>query len=432
MYLIILGVAETATLSLSVVREEENMHLYTCEHSPFGQKVQMMAKYLGIDMETTVLQMADLKKPEFLAKNPLGRVPTLELDDGKFIWESANIACALCEMAPATNLIGATFVEKCQVREWIISFATDLEKHIFPWIGPLLGYLPYNGMLVTNAKNGVLAYLKTVEKHLTANTYFAGNRLTVADFNCAADLNALMTFVFDKSIRATMPAICRHFKMMTETDAYTAVYGELKYCVTPLAAPKKEKKEPAKKQEKKQEKPAEEPKKKAPAHPCAALAPASYPLDAWKAVYSNADDTRKDAMPVFWENYDPKDYCLYKCTYKYQDELEVGFMTANLASGFLQRCDPIRKFGFGNLIIAQDLKEQHLNMFGAWLFRGTDLIEEMKAGTYFEIADAECYTWERLNPEDATDRKFIDDVWSWESDDHFGGRGDLVEGKTFK
>jgi elongation factor 1-gamma len=52
-------------------------------------------------------------------------------------------------------------------------------------------------------------------------------------------------------------------------------------------------------------------------------------LDDWKRKYSN-EDTRKVALPWFWENYNPKDYSLWRVDYKYNDELSKIFMTSNL------------------------------------------------------------------------------------------------------
>ena len=46
------------------------------------------------------------KSPEHLARNPLGKLPVLELDDGSFLTESASIIEFLEEIHPKPPMIG--------------------------------------------------------------------------------------------------------------------------------------------------------------------------------------------------------------------------------------------------------------------------------------------------------------------------------------
>lgn len=78
-----------------------------------------------------------------------------------------------------------------------------------------------------------------------------------------------------------------------------------------------------------EDKPAPKPK-----HPLEALPKATLVLDDWKRKYSN-EETREVALPWFWENFNAEEYSLWKCDYKYNEELTMTFMTSNLIGKYL-------------------------------------------------------------------------------------------------
>jgi len=143
------------------------------------------------------------------------------------------------------------------------------------------------------------------------------------------------------------------------------------------------------------------------------LPPTTFDLEEWKRVYSNSDITQV-AMPWFWEHFDANGWSLWWSDYKYNNELSKLYMTNNLIGGFLQRMDKVRKFGFGSLLIFGD--EPSLQIGGLWLFRGTELPEEL-----WDNPDAEHHTWTKADT--TTQRKLIETYWSWQ--------GDFGEGKKF-
>jgi hypothetical protein len=66
-------------------------------------------------------------RPEFLAKNPNGRIPLLELDDGTFLPESNAI---LCYLAEGTRLWPESAVERAQVLSWMFFEQYSHEPYI--------------------------------------------------------------------------------------------------------------------------------------------------------------------------------------------------------------------------------------------------------------------------------------------------------------
>lgn len=98
---------------------------------------------------------------------------------------------------------------------------------------------------------------------------------------------------------------------------------------------------PKKKEEpkKKAEKPAEEdddngiPLEKPAKDPFADMPKSTFVYDNFKRVYSN-EDTATKAIPYFWDNFDAENNSIWKCEYKYPEELTLSFMSCNLISGW--------------------------------------------------------------------------------------------------
>ena len=82
--------------------------------------VRMVAAEKGIDLARTTVDMrsGENRQPAYLAKNPAGTTPCLELPDGTFISEVTVIADYLEELYPLPAVIGETAVERAETRMW--------------------------------------------------------------------------------------------------------------------------------------------------------------------------------------------------------------------------------------------------------------------------------------------------------------------------
>lgn len=81
------------------------MKLYTGPTSPFGRKVKVVALELGIDVGEATIEVATA---EFLdALNPLRKIPTLVLDDGTVLHDSAVICAYLNAIGGDHDLVPA-------------------------------------------------------------------------------------------------------------------------------------------------------------------------------------------------------------------------------------------------------------------------------------------------------------------------------------
>ncbi len=86
------------------------VRLYLAEKAAGGAEVDLT--------EVTVnLREGEQKRPEQLARNPFGKLPVLELDDGTHLIESLAIIEYLEELHPNPPMIGSTPLERARARE---------------------------------------------------------------------------------------------------------------------------------------------------------------------------------------------------------------------------------------------------------------------------------------------------------------------------
>ena len=130
--------------------------------------------------------------PEFLAKNPNGKVPVIELEDGRILTESNAI---LCWLAEGTEYFGGDPWERAQTLSWMFFEQYSHEPYIAVarFIrGWTPGDSPRRAELPKCIERGNAA-LAVMERHLEAHHWFSGTHYGVADIalfayaHCAAD-----------------------------------------------------------------------------------------------------------------------------------------------------------------------------------------------------------------------------------------------------
>ena len=89
---------------------------------PNPRVVRMFAAERGITLPSTRIDLraGENRQPAYMAKNPSGQMPCLELDDGFVLAEITAICEYLDEVAGAgTSLIGSTAQERAETRMWV-------------------------------------------------------------------------------------------------------------------------------------------------------------------------------------------------------------------------------------------------------------------------------------------------------------------------
>ena len=96
------------------------MKLYDLPPSPNARRVRIFIAEKGLEIPIVPVNMmtGENQSEGYLAKNSLGKMPLLELDDGTCIAESAAICRYLEEMNPNPPLMGRNPLEKALVEMW--------------------------------------------------------------------------------------------------------------------------------------------------------------------------------------------------------------------------------------------------------------------------------------------------------------------------
>jgi glutathione S-transferase len=118
---------------------------------------------------------------EFLAKNPNGRIPTLEIPGQGFLAESHAIILYLAE---GSRLVPADRLERARMWQWLCFEQYNLEPNIGTarfWIASLHKTEAELGeKLVEKRRNGYAA-LDVLELGLTGKDFLAGGQYSLAD-----------------------------------------------------------------------------------------------------------------------------------------------------------------------------------------------------------------------------------------------------------
>jgi glutathione S-transferase len=156
--------------------------LYDYLDSGNGHKIRLLLSQLGTPYKLVELDIMKgaTRTPEFLARNPNGRIPTLQLEDGTFLAESGAI---LWYLAEGTPFVPSDRLGRAQVLQWMFFEQYSHEPYVatsrfivrhFPADSPRRAELP------DRMKRGYDA-LGVMEKHLAKNRFFVGERYTIAD-----------------------------------------------------------------------------------------------------------------------------------------------------------------------------------------------------------------------------------------------------------
>ena len=96
------------------------MKLYDSALAPNPRRVRVFLAEKGIEVPTVQVDIgkAENRNPEFLAKNPMGTLPILELDDGTIIAESVAICRYFEEIQPEPALMGTDARDRAIVEMW--------------------------------------------------------------------------------------------------------------------------------------------------------------------------------------------------------------------------------------------------------------------------------------------------------------------------
>jgi len=169
--------------------------LYHVPLSPYCRKVRLSLAEKKIECELVEERYWE-RDPDFLRRNPAGKVPVLRID-GKVMAESAPICEWLEDMYPEPSLLPLTPDERYEVRRLINWFddkfhAEVTSKLLYERVNKKIMKKGYPDS--SNVKAGAQAikfHLDYMTWLLERRRWLAGDRMTLADFAAAAHLSCL-------------------------------------------------------------------------------------------------------------------------------------------------------------------------------------------------------------------------------------------------
>jgi glutathione S-transferase len=177
-------------VGLEAARAVRKMKLYeSVIPSGNAYKVRLLMAQLELNCEISELDIlatpSQTRLPDFLHKNPNGRIPVLELDDGTCLPESNAI---LFYLADGTEYLPTDRLSRARVLEWMFFEQYSHEPYIavlkfWTYWG---GLSKLSGELQERCRERGQAALEVMARHLEGRSFFVTERYTIADISLFA------------------------------------------------------------------------------------------------------------------------------------------------------------------------------------------------------------------------------------------------------
>lgn len=186
--------------------------LYDGGRAPNPRRVRIFLAEKGISVPLVPVDMENLghKSEEISARNPMRRLPVLELDDGRVLSETIAICRYFEALCPEPPLFGAGAFEQAEIEMWqrrvefhFLYTVAQAFRHIHPamkgWEEPQVAEWGEAN------KPKAVEFLRFLDDELATRDFVAGDSFSVAD------ITAMIAADFCKPARIRIPEELTHF-----------------------------------------------------------------------------------------------------------------------------------------------------------------------------------------------------------------------------
>jgi glutathione S-transferase len=189
------------------------MKLFDGGRAPNPRRVRVFLAEKGISVPLVPIDMGALEHrgQAVSSRNPLQRLPVLELDDGTIITESVAICRYFEELHPEPALFGSGAVGKALVEMWqrrvellFLASVAAAFRHVHPAMAEWeIPQIPEWGEA---NKPKAIAFLNFLDTELARREFIAGDAYSIAD------ITGLIAVDFMKPARIQMPQECENVR----------------------------------------------------------------------------------------------------------------------------------------------------------------------------------------------------------------------------
>ena len=196
--------------------------LYSMQRSGNSYKVRLALALLNTPYDAIEIDIlrGESRTPDFLAKNPSGQVPLLEVDAAA---SSRSPTPSSGTSRPAPSLSPESRIERAEVLRWMFFEQHALEPNIgaaYFWLALVRGGRDLQTHALEDWMERGYAALQVMENHLKTHRYFAAGQLTVADIALYGYTHVADRCDFDL---ATFPAIRDWLRRVEQSPGFVAM-----------------------------------------------------------------------------------------------------------------------------------------------------------------------------------------------------------------
>jgi len=196
------------------------MRLYDTAVSGNCYKARLLLSLLDIKYECVAVNLANMeqKTAEFIAMNPLGKVPVLD-DEGTIMRDSQAILIYLAGKADAEQWWPRNSVEQANIMQWLSYAANEMFNGCAIARAAIKFKRPFN---YEAAQKIALAAFDLLEQHLTDHEWLALDHPTIADIA----IYPYAALVWEGNISLTpYPAVRAWFRRIESLPGYVPMEG---------------------------------------------------------------------------------------------------------------------------------------------------------------------------------------------------------------
>lgn len=186
-------------------------------------KVKLLLEQLELQYEWVHIDILkkESRTPSFLALNPKGQIPVLEIEPGKVMTESNAI---LHYLADGTDYFSTDRLERARILEWMFFEQYTHEPSVASarYIVRYLGRPAEREQLLQKKLSDGYEALTIMERHLQSNDFFAAGKYTIADIALYAYTHVAHEGGFNL---ANFPALQRWLKRINAQPRYVGMDG---------------------------------------------------------------------------------------------------------------------------------------------------------------------------------------------------------------